>query len=345
LNIERDLPVETIQSWFRLMPNLEILSAPELRHDVFLPDNLFRLEGKTWTSLDLDILCSKGDFAGLEEATSLKKMRVWDVYQPVGEPFRAVEVPPSLQTLDLRCHAESSWRGPSNTALLRPPPDSQLQNLRFSLHASKLAHLPELTQLRYLSICNIGEFNHNLAPLTQLPHLYRLSLSLSRSTGVDSALRNLLGNLPSSLYRLDFPSSVPCDILTSTLQSDSSLPVSQLGVSEIENSRPAKKREMDLLRRLCSAGGVDVYYLGVRDPIFGTHCFLHFFEFLSVIFLTARRFDRFPLKPLSFEGRPLSFSCFFCVYALHLWWTHSCPFDKLSVVCFSLDCCSSFFDA
>jgi len=285
--MERKVPLEAILSWFRLMPNLEILSAPKFVNDAFLPVNLVRLEGKTWISLDLDIFCDKGNFAGFGGVTGIKKLRVWDVYQPVGKTPDAVEVPPSLQTLDLRCHTESSWRGPSDTALFRPPPDSQLRNLRFSLHASKFAHLPNLAQLRYLSLYNITESNHNLSPLTQLSQLFRLSLSYSRSTGVDSALRNLLGNLPFSLYRLDFPSSVPCDILTSTLQSDSSFPVSQLGVSEIENSRPAKKRQMDLLRRLCSAGGVDVYYLGVRDPIFGTHRFVSVLTFLPLIFPTV----------------------------------------------------------
>jgi hypothetical protein len=265
---ERQFPTEVIDEWFRLFPNLKILSSPWFSHDRFRPSTLFQFGGEKWTALELDVRCSGEEFENLSGGCTLKKLSCRDF-----DALRAGDkliFPSSISTLDVKPDVWSVLSNQSSQCgALHPPPNSQLRNLRIGLSPTKIAHLADFSRLEYLSIRNIHAHNHDLAWLAGLVHLRRLRLDFSASHDVETSLQVLLFNLPRSLYRIDFPSAVPFGVLASLLQPGTNVSISQLGLPQ-SVAIYSRRGELDHLRDLCAGRGIELIYFAQKDPIFGT---------------------------------------------------------------------------
>ncbi|GAA5992907.1 hypothetical protein JCM5350_008352 [Sporobolomyces pararoseus] len=197
--------------------------------------------------------------AGLE-TSGVKRLKLSQ--DPYGTAIKDFAIPSTVVTFDY-----SSLQGWS----LLPAANPALRNLSINIDRANTINLSTFPNLDYLSISGHGTSRIDPKGLSDLTRLRRIRLDFqvytySVSLGSSNSLKAFIPNLPSSVYRLDFPRSIPFRALTPVLNG-SDVSITQLGFSKIIDG--AERFRLDPLKESCRRIGIEVFNLEKEDPIFG----------------------------------------------------------------------------
>ncbi|GAA5963599.1 hypothetical protein JCM3765_004337 [Sporobolomyces pararoseus] len=248
-------PDQVIRKWLGLLKSVRHFSSSLSTSDK-IP-----LGERRWSTLHLRLHALVGSIPPSIQASGVKRLKLHPESFSDAQAQKELAIPPSVVTFDYSLMR--GWK-------LLPATNLRLRNLLINENQANSIEFSRFPNLAHLLISQHGFSEINPNCLSGLTHLRRLSLKIGSHGGLNPSdrLHSPLSNLPSSIYRLDFHDSIPFEILT-TILDDDSLSITQLGLSQWVNSDSTQKQKVDDLKELCQRRGIDIYYVGRENPVFG----------------------------------------------------------------------------